>query len=46
MAFADIPEVPVGIFNNRRALYDANVHRQLQAGIAGAARGVGVDDRA
>jgi putative restriction endonuclease len=45
MAFVDIPEVPAGtIFNNRRALYDAGVHRQLQAGIAGAARGV--DDRA
>src|SRR5437870_4634582 len=35
-AFGDIPDIPVGaIFNNRRALYDAGVHRQLQAGIAG-----------
>jgi putative restriction endonuclease len=36
MAFGDIPEVPVGtLFDNRRALYDGGVHRQLQAGIAG-----------
>src|SRR5215831_7906617 len=36
MAFGDIREVPVGtLFDSRRALYDAGVHRQLQAGIAG-----------
>ena len=40
MAFGDVPEVPVAtLFNNRRALYDAGIHR-----IAGAGRGV--DDRA
>jgi hypothetical protein len=36
MAFGDIPEIRVGtLFDSRRALYDAGVHRQLQAGIAG-----------
>jgi putative restriction endonuclease len=36
MAFGEIPEVPVGTpFSSRRALFDAGVHRQLQAGIAG-----------
>jgi len=36
MAFGEIADVPVGsLFDSRRALYDAGVHRQLQAGIAG-----------
>jgi hypothetical protein len=36
MAFGELPEVPVGTpFTSRRALFDAGVHRQLQAGIAG-----------
>ena len=38
MAFGDLPEIPVGTpFTSRRALLDAGVHRQLQAGIAGGA---------
>jgi len=38
MAFGELPEIPVGApFTSRRALLDAGVHRQLQAGIAGGA---------
>src|SRR5215510_8760289 len=36
MPFGDVPGAPVGaIFENRRALYDAEVHRALIAGIVG-----------
>jgi putative restriction endonuclease len=39
VAFGPIDGVPVGsTFENRRALFEAGVHRQLQAGIAGPAR--------
>lgn len=39
MAFGHIKGVPVGsLFEDRHALFEAGVHRQLQAGIAGRAR--------
>jgi hypothetical protein len=36
MAIGDLPDISIRqLFNSRRELYDAGVHRALQAGIVG-----------